>query len=99
MTVHLALNEPAQFTVGGGIEDFYWVETGHSDPDEVAQGFQELKRGIPRDDYAIYVQQFRADTTRVPEGKPNMQTFAFLTRSEERRVGKERVSTGRSGGP
>src|SRR3546814_16131379 len=69
MTVHLALNEPAQFTVGGGIEDFYWVETGHSDPDEFAQGFQELKRGIPRDDYAIYVQQFRADPPRVPEGQ------------------------------
>src|SRR3546814_14501224 len=109
MTVHLALNEPAQFTVGGGIEDFYWVETGHSDPDEFAQGFQELKRGIPRDDYAIYVQQFRADATRVPEGKANMHIYAFVPldlkdggrekwdeRSEERRVGKECVSTCRS---
>src|SRR3546814_18694962 len=51
MTVHLALNEPEQFTVGGGIEDLYWVETGHSNPDEIAQGFKELKTGIPRDDY------------------------------------------------
>jgi len=78
MTVHLALNEPARFTAGNGIDDFYWVETGHSDPDAFAQGFQELKRGIPRDDFAIYVQQFRADPTRVPEGKATMHIYAFV---------------------
>jgi phytoene dehydrogenase-like protein len=77
MTVHLALNEPAKFDIGGGIDEFYWVETGHSDPDEFAQGFQELKRGHPRDDFAIYVQQFRADATRVPPGKANMHIYAF----------------------
>src|SRR3546814_15427126 len=38
----------------------------------------DLKRGIPRDDYAIYVQQFRADATRVPEGKANMHIYAFV---------------------
>ena len=47
MTVHLALHEPAHFIAGGGIDEFYWVETGHSDPDAFAQGFQELKRGFP----------------------------------------------------
>lgn len=78
MTVHLALKEPAKFTVGQGIDDFYWVETGHSNPDEFAQGFQELKRGIPRDDFAIYVQQFRADPTRVPEGMANLHIYAFV---------------------
>ncbi len=78
MTVHLALEEPAKFIAEGGIDEFYWVETGHSDPDEFAQGFQELKRGIPRDDYAIYVQQFRADPTRVPEGKATMHIYAFV---------------------
>ena len=78
MTVHLALKEPAHFTVAQGIDDFYWVETGHSDVDEFAQGFQELKRGIPREDFAIYVQQFRADATRVPEGMANLHIYAFV---------------------
>ena len=78
MTVHLALKEPAHFTVGQGIDDFYWVETGHADVDEFAQGFQDLKRGIPRDDFAIYVQQFRADPTRVPEGQAQLHIYAFV---------------------
>lgn len=78
MTVHLALKEPAHFTAGHGIDDFYWVETGHADVDEFAQGFQDLKRGIPRDDFAIYVQQFRADATRVPDGMAQLHIYAFV---------------------
>jgi phytoene dehydrogenase-like protein len=76
MTVQLALHEPAKFKVGG-IDDFYWVETGHSDPEAFARGFQDLKHGHPRDDFAIYVQQFRADPTRVPKGKGSMHIYAF----------------------
>lgn len=77
MTVHLALKEPLRFKAGDSFEEFFWVERSHSDPDEFADGFQKLIQGHPVRDYAAYVQQFRADPSRVPEGQASMHIYAF----------------------
>jgi len=76
-TVHLALKEPLKFRAGDAFEKFFWVERSHSDPDEFADGFQKLIQGHPVRDYAAYVQQFRADPSRVPDGKATMHIYAF----------------------
>ncbi len=78
MTVHLALNEPLKFKYGNGIEEFFWVEKSHSDVEEFRQGFLDLQNGKPVRDYACWVQQMRADPTRVPEGKGHIHLYAFM---------------------
>lgn len=77
MTVHLSLNEPVKFKTGKGIDDFFWTERSHSNVEEFAQGLRQLEYGYPVRDFACYVQQFRADPTRVPEGKGSMHIYAF----------------------
>ncbi len=78
MTVNISLNEPLKFKIGQGIDDFFWVERSHSDVDEFRKGFLDLQCGIPIRDYSCWVQQFRADPTRVPEGKGTVHIYAFL---------------------
>lgn len=77
MTVHLSLNEPLKFKVGPEFEEFFWVERSHSDVEAFAEGFRKLQYGHPVRDYAAYVQQFRADPSRVPAGKGSMHIYAF----------------------
>lgn len=77
MTVHLSLNEPVKYKIGKGIDDFFWAERSHSDVEEFAQGLRQLEYGYPVRDFACYIQQFRADPTRVPEGKGSMHIYAF----------------------
>jgi phytoene dehydrogenase-like protein len=78
MTVHLSLNEPLDFKYGNGIEDYFWVERCHSDVEEFRRGFQNLQYGIPDRNFACWVQQFRADPSRVPEGKGTVHIYAFM---------------------
>lgn len=77
MTVHLSLKEPLKFKVGKSFEEFFWVERSHSDVEEFEDGFRKLMHGHPIRDYAAYVQQFRADPSRVPEGGGSMHIYAF----------------------
>lgn len=79
MTVHLALKEPLHFKLGGqGTDDFFWVELCHSDVEEFRRGFQNLQYGHIDRGYSCWVQQFRADPTRVPEGKGSLHIYAFM---------------------
>ena len=78
MTVHISLNEPLQFKFGEGLEDFFWVERCHSDVEEFRKGFLDLQNGHIDRNYACWVQQFRADPTRVPEGKGSIHIYAFM---------------------
>lgn len=80
MTVHLALKEPIHFTIGGerNIDDFFWVERCHSDVEEFRKGFMELQSGVPNPYYSCWIQQFRADPTRIPEGKGSIYIYAFM---------------------
>jgi phytoene dehydrogenase-like protein len=77
MTVHLSLHEPVKFKIGQGIDDFFWTERSHSSVEAFAQGMRQLEYGYPVRDFACYVQQFRADPTRVPAGKGSMHIYAF----------------------
>jgi len=79
MSVHLALNEPLKFKAGGaGIEDFFWLEAAHSDLEAFREGLTKLKFGYPVRDFVCWVQQFRADPSRVPEGKGSLHIYAFM---------------------
>src|SRR5262249_29283602 len=75
--VQLALKEPLVFKVGGEISDFFWVERSHSDAESFEQAFRQLSYGYPVRDFAAYVQQYKADPTRLPEGKGMMHIYAF----------------------
>jgi len=77
MTVHLALEEPVKFKVEHDINDFFWTERSHSNVEEFAQGLRQLEYGYPVRDFACYVQQFRVDPSRVPEGKGSVHIYAF----------------------
>ena len=78
MTVHLALNEPLKFRAAGGESDFFWLEASHTDVDQFRMGLQKLQMGQPVRDFAAWVQQFRADPTRVPNGKGTLHIYAFM---------------------
>lgn len=78
MTVHLSLKQPLDFKIGRGINDFFWVERCHSDVEDFRRGFQDLQMGHPNRDYSCWVQQFRADPTRVPEGNGQIHIYAFM---------------------
>jgi phytoene dehydrogenase-like protein len=76
-TVHLSLEEPVQFKVGKAVDDFFWVERSHSNVEEFAQAFRQLEYGYPVRDFAAYVQQYKADPTRLPAGKGMIHIYAF----------------------
>jgi phytoene dehydrogenase-like protein len=78
MTVHLSLHQPLNFKFGNGIEQYFWVERCHSNVEEFRRGFQNLQYGIPDRNYACWVQQFRADPSRVPAGKGSAHIYAFM---------------------
>ena len=78
MTVHLALNEPLRFRVNGGIDDFFWIERCHSDVDAFRDCLQDLKKGLLNRSNVVWIQQFRADPTRVPEGKGSVHMHTFM---------------------
>lgn len=78
MTVRLSLNEPLKFRAGGGVDEFFWVERCPSDVDSFREGLQDLRKGLPNRDYAVWVQQFRADPSRVPEGKGQIHIHALM---------------------
>jgi phytoene dehydrogenase-like protein len=78
MTVHLALKEPLKFKAMGGESDFFWLEASHTDVEEFRMKFQELQCGHPVRDFAAWVQQFRADPSRVPEGQATLHIYAFM---------------------
>lgn len=77
MAVHLSLKEPLKFALGGDVDDFFWVERCHTDVDAFRDGFQDLKKGIPNRKFACWLQQFRADPSRVPEGQGLVHIYAF----------------------
>jgi phytoene dehydrogenase-like protein len=76
-TVHLSLEEPVQFKVGESVNDFFWVERSHSNVEQFAQAFRQLEYGYPVRDFAAYVQQYKADPTRLPPGKGMVHIYAF----------------------
>jgi phytoene dehydrogenase-like protein len=76
-TVHLSLQEPVQFKVNAAVNDFFWVERSHSNIEEFAQAFRQLEYGYPVRDFAAYIQQYKADPTRLPAGKGMVHIYAF----------------------
>lgn len=78
MTVHLALKEPLKFRHGKGIDDFFWVERCHADPEMFERGLQDLQFGIPNRNHVSWAQQFRADPSRVPEGRGMVHMYALM---------------------
>jgi phytoene dehydrogenase-like protein len=76
-TVYLTLKEPLKFKAGGAVGEFFWVERSHNDVEKFAQALRQLEYGYPVRDFAAYVQQYKADTTRVPEGKGMVHIYAF----------------------
>src|SRR5690606_40114331 len=53
--MHVALREAPRYKVGPAVDDFFWVERSHSDPEEFAPAFRDLEYGIPRGDSVAYV--------------------------------------------
>lgn len=79
MTVYLALNEPLDFKAGNGSpNEFFWVERCHSDIDAFRRDMLDLKSGTPVLNFASWVQQFRADPGRVPEGAGQVWIYTFM---------------------
>ena len=78
MTVQLALKEPLQFKAVNGESDFFWLEASHTNVETFRKGLQDLQLGHPVRDFACWIQQFRADPTRVPEGRGTMHIYAFM---------------------
>jgi phytoene dehydrogenase-like protein len=75
--VYLTLKEPLQFKAGGAVGDFFWVERSHNDVETFAQAFRQLEYGYPVRDFAAYVQQYKADASRLPDGKGMVHIYAF----------------------
>jgi phytoene dehydrogenase-like protein len=76
-TMHLALHEQPKFKIGAGVDDFFWVESSHSDIETFAQAFRDLEYGYPRRDFAAYVRQNTVDPSRTPAGKGMLHLYAF----------------------
>ncbi|MFU7548295.1 NAD(P)/FAD-dependent oxidoreductase, partial [Pseudomonas paraeruginosa] len=74
---HVALHEAPRYKVGPAVDDFFWVERSHSDPEEFARAFRDLEYGIPRRDFIAYVTQDTYDKTRAPAGKRVLNMYAF----------------------
>lgn len=75
--MHVALHEAPRYKVGPAVDDFFWVERSHSDPEEFARAFRDLEYGIPRRDFIAYVTQDTYDKTRAPAGKRVLNMYAF----------------------
>lgn len=75
--MHVALHEAPIYKVGPAVDDFFWVERSHSNPEEFARAFRDLEYGIPRRDFIAYVTQDTYDKTRAPEGKRVLNMYAF----------------------
>lgn len=75
--MHVALREAPRYKVGPAVDDFFWVERSHSDPEEFARAFRDLEYGIPRRDFIAYVTQDTYDKTRAPEGSRVLNMYAF----------------------
>lgn len=75
--MHVALHEAPRYKVGPAVDDFFWVERSHSDPEAFARAFRDLEYGIPRRDFVAYVTQDTVDKTRAPEGKRVLNMYAF----------------------
>jgi phytoene dehydrogenase-like protein len=75
--VYLTLKEPLKFKAGGAIGDFFWVERSHDDVESFAQALRQLEYGYPVRDFAAYIQQYKADATRLPEGRGMVHIYAF----------------------
>lgn len=75
--MHVALREAPRYKVGPAVDDFFWVERSHSDPEEFARAFRDLEYGIPRRDFIAYVTQDTYDKTRAPEGRRVLNMYAF----------------------
>lgn len=75
--MHVALHEAPRYKVGPAVDDFFWVERSHSDPEQFARAFRDLEYGIPRRDFVAYVTQDTYDKTRAPAGKRVLNMYAF----------------------
>lgn len=75
--MHLALHETPRYKVGPAVDDFFWVERSHANPEEFARAFRDLEYGVPRRDFVAYVTQDTYDKTRAPEGKRVLNMYAF----------------------
>ena len=78
MTVQLALKEPVQFKAVKGESDFFWLEASHTDVEHSGKVCRTCRLGHPVRDFACWIQQFRADPTRVPDGKGTLHIYAFM---------------------
>ena len=75
--VQLALTEPLKFKAGEAASDFYWVERSHNDTETFANALRQLEHGYPVRDFAAYIQQYKADPSRLPPGKGMVHIYAF----------------------